>query len=314
MSATDPRQPEQQEIDLQGMDPGQIAELFATDQYQSAPTPEPVPESQDFPELGAQSRPPVEQQPVVSSPRSEPKQQKQAAPESAAEAIDQLPEFSTTKSSWREKISGRREMIRQQLAGVDPVPPKSGLVLQADPDDPFIKLLRPLPQSEILALSADVARDQTVFQKLEKQRSNQFRSHNLAAVLTALALAIWALAVGPQFLTDTLTNAKIPGWVPIDWPQEIVSGVLFVIGLLVPVASGIALLDGLRWLLAAPSGGIKLLSRSVPGLLCGPLALLLVSQGSILSAVVVLIICWAATVVVSLVTDLGRRRWRKDGS
>jgi hypothetical protein len=324
MNAEQPEGPE--EIDLQGMSAQQIAALFADNQQPPSVASRP-PSAGDFPELGSapsteppsapveRSAAPEDRQaenpePAATNPRPE--------PSSAAEAIKDLPDFESEHRGWKEKISSRRELIRQQLAGVDPVPPKSGMVLEADPNDPFIKLLRPLPQSEILALSAEVAKDDTVFYQVEKARKNQFRAHNLAALLTAVVLVLFALAVGWQFVTETLPGAKIPGWVPLDWPTDVVSGTLFVFGLLVPIGAGLALLDGLRWLLSAlGGGGLKLLPRAFPGIVCAPLALLLVAQGSVLTAVVILIVYWATVAIIDLISDLSNKngpRRRKNGA
>jgi hypothetical protein len=153
-----------------------------------------------------------------------------------------------------------------------------------------------------LALSAEVSSDDTVFVRIERQRRQQFRNHGLAAFLAAATMIIFALLVGPQFITETLINVRPPGWTP-DWiPSEASKATLFVIGILVPIIAGFALLDGYRLLFSGLlNRRIWDLLQALPTLSLGGIALILVAGGQILKALAALAAQW----VISLLF-----RWR----
>jgi len=206
-------------------------------------------------------------------------------------AADIIPEFQEYEPTFIEKMLGKKNELRERFAGVDPSPPDSSTVV-LEPDDPFLQKLTPLPRSEIIALSAEISADDTIFSRSEHSRSVRQFGHSMAALLTGLSLIIFALLVGPEYLTDTLNNLPYPEWLPTDLPEQAVAGALFALGILVPILSGFVLLDGYRALLnVVARRGTRLLDYIlvVPALAVALLALTVCSNGSVTAGLLLIV-------------------------
>lgn len=165
------------------------------------------------------------------------------------ELIDELPQFEDEADT---SFLGRVKTVRQTLmAGADTGAPKPGDPQPLDPNDPFLASLTPLGQAEIISLSRETANDPTVFQTFEKQVNRVHYRNQFSAAIAGAALIGFGLMVGPEYLTDTLTNpSALPSWVP-DIPTDPKSASLFILGLIVPLFAAIALMTACKALFTA---------------------------------------------------------------
>lgn len=215
--------------------------------------------------------------------------------------VSDPPRFETEE----EKESFIRRFIRPKktFAGLDTSPPDRSTQLM-DPDDPFLKMLKPLAASEITMLAADVSNDDTVFHQLERARTSQFRRYSLASALGALCVVLFALSVGVEYITDTLMHPVIPTFME-NLPVEPVEAALFAFGVAAPILCGFVIADGMKSLLNLVSTyKVAEILVCVPAAFISLIVFACLRSGEIVSALGFLALYWAIAKIVKKIGGL----------
>ncbi len=127
----------------------------------------------------------------------------------------------------------------------------------------FDELLLPLAGPDIVALQRELAAEEPVFSRIERQRAAAGMRHQLAFWLGLAVLAgfflIPMLASSSDYLSDTLPTVTAPGWLDTapgglvddaSWRSWVEAG-LFGLGLVLPFFALFAWIEGIRRFLTA---------------------------------------------------------------
>jgi hypothetical protein len=184
----------------------------------------------------------------------------------------------------------KRIKAEESTLGIDLSPPKRGE--EIDPPSSFQELLQPLTGSELVLLQKDVQADESVYVRINKARSDGNRKQRWAILLSSILALAYFLSLGPEYLTETLTQAQ-SNWLPEALSKEIRGQIVFALGLLLPILSFFVLSEGIRVSLVLFSERSVLLAlRGVTTILLATLSLFFLSSGSVLLSGITLLSWW----------------------
>jgi hypothetical protein len=169
--------------------------------------------------------------------------------------------------SFVEQMKSKFEMYRNRKikdnnleleAGVDITPPKQSLSdklsalvtdkpqFTAQEKSSFEQLLTPLSGPELAILRSEINQDETIFSTIQGAKNRAVNNHYLGMSFGMIMLAVFAFAVGEDYFVTVLPNLVAPDWVPSTIPVDLVSAVLFCLGIIVPLLTVFIFANGVK--------------------------------------------------------------------
>ena len=146
------------------------------------------------------------------------------------------------------------------LAGIDISKPKFSSEAAPSTSD-FEKLLQPLSGAELSLLQMELQNEEPVFVQLKKAQNRSSIAQVVGLLFGLLVFALFAVIVGSRYFTVTLPGLALPSFVPLDgevlnWSYgDISGGILFGIGLILPLVGILAIAESVAVLWRAVSFG-----------------------------------------------------------
>ena len=146
------------------------------------------------------------------------------------------------------------------LAGIDISKPKFSSEAAPSTSD-FEKLLQPLSGAELSLLQMELQNEEPVFVQLKKAQNRSSIAQVVGLLFGLLVFALFAVIVGSRYFTVTLPGLALPAFVPLDgvildWSYgDISGGILFGIGLILPLVGILAIAESVAVLWRAVSFG-----------------------------------------------------------
>lgn len=163
----------------------------------------------------------------------------------------------------------------------------------ADGESGFAALLKPLPAGEVAMLQAELAGDETVFARIDRQRRDMANRQLFGFLIGLACLLFFAISDGHHYLVDVLNHAAQPNWIPDTVRGDTAGAGLYALGLLVPLASLFIIADGVRYLMSAAA--MRRLDDLLLGMVAGACSLGAIyscSDGQVISGVLLVVAYW----------------------
>lgn len=150
----------------------------------------------------------------------------------------------------------RREQARARRLADDPE-------VAGTNDDPFVRLTTPLSGPELRNLQEEVRRDNILFDQIERDERRAVRRRVIATGISLIVLSLFLAAVGLDYLTHDLVELSRPAFLVDRIGNENAGAVMFVLGLLAPLAALFVVADAISYILRG------LADREAPDTLLG---------------------------------------------
>jgi hypothetical protein len=180
-------------------------------------------------------------------------------------------------------------IFRRITGGISgPIP--AAATRDASYESGFAALLKPLAGTEVAMLQAELAGDETVFARIDRQRRDMADRQLLGFLIGLACLVFFAISSGRHYLVDVLPHAAQPTWIPDAVRGDPAGAGLFAVGLLVPLISLFVIADAVRYLISAAAlRRIDDLLLGMVASVCSLGALYSCSEGQVVSGAAFLI-------------------------